>query len=236
MMESTLVASGSLPEPDRRSAPLQTLPVPRGPAELVEALLKTPRAVLDAARDSPAMLLRLSGLTAIAFALAGVVLALFSGGMQLVYVPLKVVAGILLASLLCLPSLHVFACLSGAEHRGRDTLAALLMGTALTGVLLVGFAPIAWVFSQATSSIPVVGAVNLAFLLASCWLGTGLVHRSLAAMNPRPLGRLRAWAPLFTLVVLQMTTTLRPLVGPSDGAFLHSRLFFGAHWVESVVQ
>jgi hypothetical protein len=232
MMQSTLPAGGSLREQELREASS----VPRSPAELVEALLKTPRSLLEAAHDSPAMLLRLAGLTALACALAGFVLALFSGGIQLLYVPLKVVAGIFFASLLCFPSLHVFSCLSGAEQRARDTLTALLMGTALTGVLLVGFAPIAWVFSQATSSTAVVGAVHLAFLFASCWLGTGLVHRSLAAMNTRPLGRLRAWAALFLLVILQMTTTLRPLVGPSDGVLLHSRLFFGAHWIESVLR
>jgi hypothetical protein len=232
MTQSTLGRDGSL----EREAFAPALIAPRGPGELVEALLKTPRSVLHAAHASEGMLLRLAALTAATCALAGLVLALFSGGMQLLYVPLKVVAGILCASLLSFPSLHVFSCLSGAEQRARDTLTALLMGTALTGILLVGFAPIAWVFAQATASTAVVGAVHIAFLLASCWLGTGLVHRSLAAMNPKPLGRIRAWSGLFILVILQMTTTLRPLVGPSDGALLHSRLFFGAHWIESVVR
>jgi hypothetical protein len=232
MVQSTLEPHGAL----ERDAFPSALEIPSSPTELVEALLKTPRTILHAAQGSRGMLLRLAGLTAGTCALAGFALALFSGGMQLVYVPLKAVAGIFFASLLCFPSLHVFSCLSGAEQRARDKLTALLMGTALTGILLVGFAPIAWVFSQATSSTPVVGAVHMAFLLAGCWLGASLVHRSLAAMNPKPLGRIRMWSALFVLVILQMTTTLRPLVGPSDGAFLHPRLFFGAHWIESVAR
>jgi hypothetical protein len=206
-----------------------------GPLALVEALLKTPAGIVREAMGSPGygMILRLSAIAGATASLTGLVMAFFSGGLQLVYVPLKLTLGVFGCALLCLPSLHVFSCLSGAGQRVKDTFAALLMGVALMGVLLVGFAPIAWIFSQATSSVAFMGGVHIVFLLISCGLGLGLVGRALSAMNHAPV-RTRLWSPLFILVVLQMTTTLRPLVGPADDAFVHSRSFFLAHWISSL--
>ena len=105
------------------------------------------------------------------------------------------------------------------------------MGIALTSLLLLGFAPIAWVFSQATSSLAFVGGLHLAFLVSSCFVGLRLVKRTLDAMNDAPLGGLRLWSALFVVVLFQMTTTLRPLVGPSEGITLKERLFFLEHWI-----
>jgi hypothetical protein len=206
-----------------------------GPLALVEALLKTPAGIVREAMASPGhgMLLRLAAIVGATASLTGLVMSLFSGGLQLVYVPLKLTLGVFGCALLCLPSLHVFSCLSGAGQRVKDTFVALLMGVALMGVLLVGFAPIAWIFSQATSSVAFIGGVHIVFLVISCVLGLGLVGRVLSAMNQAPV-RTRLWSPLFVLVVLQMTTTLRPLVGPADGAFLHARSFFVAHWISSL--
>jgi hypothetical protein len=206
-----------------------------GPLALVEALLKTPAGIVreTMATRGHGMLLRLSGIVGATAALTGLVMSLFSGGLQIVYVPLKLTLGVFCCALLCLPSLHVFSCLSGAGQRVKDTFTALLMGVALMGVLLVGFAPIAWIFSQATSSVAFIGGVHIVFLLISCVLGLGLVNRALSAMNQAKV-RTRLWSPLFLLVVLQMTTTLRPLVGPADDAFVHSRSFFVAHWISSL--
>jgi hypothetical protein len=232
MTQSTLSAEAPAPRPPHDALALAP-PIPDGPWSLVETLLKTPRSILEAARDGTQMHLRLVAMAVASWAVAGVVMALFSGGAQLVYVPVKIVVGIIVGSLLCLPSLHIFSCLSGAEQRVKDTLAALLMGVALMGVLLVGFAPIGWIFSQATSSVPAMGAVHLVFLLLSTWLGTRLMRRSLSAMNRQPVRGTRLWTAMFVLVILQMTTTMRPLIGPADGVLLHRRLFFVSHWIES---
>ena len=216
-------------------APADIDPLPsleNGPLALVEALLKTPATIVQEAigRRDRGMLLRLGAIIGVTAAIAGFVMALFSGGLQLVFVPLKLTLGVFCAALLCLPSLHVFSCLAGAGQRLKDTFVALLMGVALMGILLVGFAPIAWIFSQATSSVAFMGGLHLAFLLLSSVLGLGLVNRALSAMNRAPV-RTRLWSPLFVLVVLQMTTTLRPLVGPADGALLHPKRFFVSHWI-----
>jgi len=52
-------------------------------------------------------------------------------------------------------------------------------------------------------------------------------------MNKAPV-RTRLWSPLFLLVVVQMTTTLRPLVGRAGSELIQPRSFFVAHWVASL--
>lgn len=220
-------------EPDRqkrRASDDRALPPPRSGLELTEALLKAPARVLDALGDGHATSLRLALLAFVALAAAGVGIASFAGDLQLLVVPLKLTLGTLLCALICLPSLHVFSCLSGASQSLRQTASALLMGVALMAILLCGFAPVVWVFAQATSSVALVGALHLGFFLASAGLGLGLTRRALAALNDAPVAASGPWCVMFVLVLLQMATTLRPLVGPFDGALLHDRMFFLAHW------
>jgi hypothetical protein len=196
----------------------------------IEALLKSPSSVVAGIREEPGTLARLSAVIAVSLLGVGLVVASFSGGLQWVLVPIKLAIGVFLCAMICLPSLHVFSCLSGATQSLKETWGALLMGVALTALLLVGFAPIAWIFSQATTSVAFMGALHLAFFLVSCVLGLALVDRTLAALNGGPMRGIRVWCALFVLVVFQMTTTLRPLVGPAEGIALQGRLFFFAHW------
>lgn len=205
-----------------------------GPLAVVEALLKSPASVLRAIREERGTLLRLSATSFVSLAIVGLGVASFSGGLQFLLVPLKLACGVFACAVICLPSLHVFSCLAGATQSLKETCGALLMGVALTGVLLLGFAPIAWLFSQATRSVAFMGALHLAFLSVSCALGLGLVQRTLAAMNSAPIRGLRLWGMLFVLVVLQMSTTLRPLLGEAKGFGLQDRLFFFAHWLSVI--
>ena len=235
-MQASAVPAEIVPSLPARLPALQ--PVGRGPLALVEALLKSPASIIAEARESRngvGMIPRLAAVVLVMVAFVGLVMSLFSGGMQLFVVPIKLTVGVFACALLCLPSLHVFSCLSGASQRIKDTFLALLLGVALMSVLLVGLAPIAWIFSQATSSTAVMGTVHLVFLVISCAFGLGLVKRALSAMNAAPV-RVGLWSPLFVLVVLQMTTTLRPLVGPADGALIHGRSFFLAHWAASIAE
>jgi len=202
-----------------------------GPFAIAEALLKSPASILRDIREGHGALLRLSVLAFASLALVGFVVASFSGGLQFLLVPLKLVFGVFFCAVICLPSLHVFSCLAGATQSVKETWGALLMGIALTALLLVGFAPIAWIFSQATTSVAFMGALYLGFLVFSCVLGLGLVQRTLTAMNGVSVRGLRAWMVLFMLVVFQMTTTLRPLLGEAVGSVLQGRLFFFAHWL-----
>ena len=206
----------------------------RGAFAMAEALLKSPASVLHEIESGRGAAFRLSAVLLTAMLLTGLVMATFGGGVQLLLVPLRLSLGIFFCALICLPSLHIISCLAGAEQSLKDTWSALLMGLALMGVLLVGFAPVSWVFAQATSSVAFMGALHLAFLGVSCSFGLGLVNRTLSAMNRRPIPGLGLWRVLFVLVLLQMTTTLRPLVGPDDGMLFHDRMFFLAHWASSL--
>lgn len=225
--------------PSATPTPEPTLPgraeaIGPGPLAIVEALLKSPASILHDVQHGRGALFALSGVVVATLALTGLVMATFSGGLQLLLVPLKLSAGVFFCALICLPSLHVLSCLSGARQRLVETWGALLMGIALMGILLVGFAPMAWVFSQATSSPAFLGALHLLFLGVSCTFGIGLVRRALTAMNGAPVRGTGLWAALFVLVLLQMTTTLRPLVGPFEGVLLGERMFFLTHWIASL--
>jgi hypothetical protein len=45
---------------------------------------------------------------------------------------------------------------------------------------------------------------------------------------------LKVWMIIFTLVVIQMTTALRPLVGTADTFLPTETKFFLAHWFEEM--
>lgn len=197
---------------------------------LLDALLKTPGRVVATLRERAGLEVRLVAIIGVALAVTGVVMATFSGGLQLLAVPLKLVIGMWLASAICLPSLHVFSCLSGAEQSIRQTAGALLMGVALMAILSVGFAPVLWLFGQATHSVALMGSLHLFFFLVSAGFGLGLSHRALRAMNPRPVPGSVLWSVMFVAVMLQMGTVLRPLVGPWDGMLSHARTSFLEHW------
>ena len=206
------------------------LPQP-GLLGVLDGVLRFPKNLMhELARDPLAhvrVLLVLLG----AMAVAGVFVGGFSGGMQLLLVPLKLSLGMVLCALICFPSLHVFACLSGARHGLRETAGALLAGITLTSVLLVGFAPVSWVFSQATDSAAVMGGLHVTFLLVSAHFGLRLTRRALADVGGQRVPALGLWTLVFVVVVLQMTTTLRPLVGPFDGVALADKAFFLSHWL-----
>ncbi len=208
-------------------------PLPsRGPLAVVEGLLKLPANVMHEVRRGPGMPVRLTLVVGVTMAIAGLCMAAFSGGLQFMMVPLKMALGMLVCALICLPSLYIFAALTGGSRVSlRETWGALLLGVALTGVLLVGLAPVSWVFSQATDSVWAFGAMQLVAFLVSAHFGMRATRRALAARIGRPVPALALWSFVFLLVVLQMTTTLRPLAGPFEGFALAEKQFFLEHWL-----
>lgn len=202
-----------------------------GPLAVVEGLLKLPANVMHEVRRGPGMPWRLTVVVVATMLVTGLCLAAFSGGLQFLMVPLKLALGMLVCALICLPSLYIFSALSGGGRVSlRETWGALLLGISLTGVLLVGFAPVSWVFSQATDSAGVIGGLHLFFFLLSAFFGLRLTRRALSARVGRPVPALGLWSIVFLLVVVQMSTTLRPLAGPFEGFALAPKQFFLEHW------
>jgi hypothetical protein len=160
----------------------------------------------------------------------GFVVGTFSGGAQLWAAPLKVAGGLLVSALICLPSLYIFCCLSGAQARFAD-IAGLVAGLlALLTILLIGFAPVAWVFSQSTGSVAAMGGLHLVFWAIATGFGLRFLHAGFKRLRARTSGGLTLWFAIFVLVMLQMTTALRPLVGSSPDLLPKNKVFFVAHW------
>ena len=107
----------------------------------------------------------------------------------------------------------------------------------MTGLLLVGFAPVVWLFSVSSTS-----ATFLGFLLIVLWLicacfGLSLVFRSGHALGMTNTGHFAVWCLIFLLVTLQMTTTLRPIIGSEEKLVnFEEKKFFLSYWSEQVMQ
>jgi hypothetical protein len=160
----------------------------------------------------------------------GLVVGSFSMGQQLWAAPVKIGSGLFFSALICLPSLYIFTCLGGSQARLTEVcglLAGLLM---LMTVLLVGFAPVAWLFSQSTESVAWMGALHLAFWAIATFFGLRFLESGFSHSRARSTIGLNTWIIIFILVTIQMTTALRPLVGTSDTLLPRDKKFFVSHW------
>ena len=209
-------------------------PMPEGgrAGAALDTLLKRPGQLIyqlhHAATD------RLAGtllvVTLICLVLYGLTVGSFAGGAQWWAAPVKIVVGSLLSALICLPSLYIFACLGGADVRLRPLCGVLAAVLCLNALLLIGFAPVAWVFTQSTDSAPLIGGLHLLFWVVSAVFALRLLSALFDFLGSREKGYLRLWFVVFLLVCLQMTTTLRPLLGKTDSFLPTKKLFFLSHW------
>jgi hypothetical protein len=202
----------------------------------VESLLKRPgRVAYEVVRGRQVRAMVILAAILVACMLGyGLIMGAFSGGHQLWAVPVKVAAGMLLSAVICLPSLYIFTCLAGGDQSPAEVTGLLLASLALSAVLLAGFAPVTWLFSQSTNAASFMGGMHLVFWITGTVFGLRLLHTALAFLNGRRMAVLRLWGTIFALVVMQMCTTLRPLIGAYDGARLEGKQFFLAHWGDAL--
>lgn len=200
-------------------------------ANIVENLLKHPGRLLHACQDGKASVpLGLLLSTIISLSVFGLLLGSFSGGTQLWASPLKITVGMLVAVLICLPSLYIFSALDGLSARLSQIAAALLSMVALTGLLMLGFAPVIWVFSTSTDSLGFMGFLVLIFWVIGMYFGARLLLNAASSLGLKTTGYLKIWLAIFTIVTLQMSTSLRPLIGTSDSLLPQEKKFFIQHW------
>jgi hypothetical protein len=197
---------------------------------MADAILRVPHAVLAKIHDIELGYRRLTLLGFLGLAMTGCVMASFSGGWQYLAVPVKLIAIAGIGLVLCLPSLYIFACLSNATYALRDVAVAFALGLCVQTMLLCGLAPVAWVFSQSTNSVAFMGALYVTMFFASNVMALGVTQRLLVD-GVRPVRHFWVWRLLFTVVILQLSTTLRPIVGPYRGVTLAPKAFFLEHWV-----
>ncbi len=226
-----VMASGSL-------RPLGDDPAERVPIQniisAIDAILRHPRRVMFQLRQPGAgKLIAIMLLVSIVCSLIyGVVVGTFSGGAQLWAAPAKIAVGLTISALICLPSLYIFTCLSGSQARLVEVfglLAGLLM---LMTILLVGFAPVAWIFSQSTESLAWMGTLHLVFWFIATIFGLRFLEAGFSHSNARSHAGFHTWVVIFLLVAVQMTTALRPILGTADTLLPTEKQFFVSHWGE----
>src|SRR5664279_4915461 len=184
----------------------------------IEALLRQPNRLLFQLRQPGAgKLIAAMLFTALVSSLIyGVVAGTFSGGTQLWAAPVKIAAGLMISAGICLPSLYILTCLSGSQARlieVGELLAGLLM---LMTILLIGFAPVAWIFSQSTESLAWMGTLHLVFWFIATIFGLRFLEAGFSHSNARSHAGFHTWVVIFLLVAVQMTTALRPILGTAD--------------------
>ncbi len=213
--------------------PAERLAIPHAFAA-IEALLRQPRRLLFQLRQPGAGRLIFGMLVTALFAslIYGVVAGTFSGGTQLWAAPVKIASGLMVSAAICLPSLYIFTCLSGSQARLIEVgglLAGLLM---LMTILLIGFAPVAWIFSQSTESLVWMGSLHLTFWLVATLFAVRFMKAGFSHAEARSHAGLNVWIVIFLLVALQMTTALRPILGRADTFFPAEKKFFIGHWLD----
>lgn len=219
--------------PPLGEAPGEQVPI-AGFTGVVEAILRQPRRVMYHLRQQSQgrLVAELLVIALVCSLIYGVVVGTFSLGDQLWAAPVKIAGGLFVSALICLPSLYIFSCLSGSQARLVEVFGLLAGLLALMTILLIGFAPVAWVFSQSTESIVAMGALHLVFWLIATYFGLRFLHHGFAHLNAKSDSGLKVWIVIFLLVMLQMTTALRPIVGKSDTFWPEKKMFFLSHWAE----
>ncbi|MDX2109187.1 MAG: hypothetical protein SFY80_02995 [Verrucomicrobiota bacterium] len=205
--------------------PVMAIPAPKGIGSVLELLLRNPTALVHhmSASKEASIGSSLLIVAIISLSLFGIVVGSFSGGIQWWAAPLKITLGMLFSTAICFPSLYIFTCLSGIEIRISKLIQLVLGMTAITGILLLGFAPVSWVFAQSTDSIPIFGFLNLVFWAIGIIFGLKFLSRQLVGEKASMLS---LWVLIFLLVCMQMTTTLRPIIGKADTLLPKEKKFF----------
>jgi hypothetical protein len=224
------VASAGEPRP-LGDDPSERLPITNVVAA-IDAILRHPRRVMfQLYQPGAGNLIGMMVLVAVVCSLIyGVVVGTFSGHDQLWLAPAKISTGLMISALICLPSLHIFTCLSGSQARLVEVcglLAGLLM---LMTILLIGFAPVAWIFSQSTESLAWMGTLHLIFWFIATIFGLRFLETGFSHSHARSHAGFHVWVIIFLLVAVQMTTALRPIIGTADTILPTQKQFFLSHW------
>jgi len=231
--------------PSGLALPLAMLPLGENPEDrepipnavgAIESILRKPRRVMYQLRQprSGRLIFSMILVAIVCSLIYGVVVGTFSMGDQLWAAPVKIAGGLLFATLICLPSLYIFTCLSGSQARLSEIcglVAGLLM---LMTILLIGFAPVAWLFSQSTESVVWMGVLHLVFWLIATFFGLRFLETGFSHSKARSHAGLNIWIIIFMLVAVQLTTALRPIVGKAPTFLPREKKFFVTYWGENL--
>jgi hypothetical protein len=202
---------------------------------LFEALLRQPQELVERlARPNHRASRRFLAITIGSYLLFGLVLGCFAKHEQLWAAPLKIVVGIAFSGGICFPSLYIFATLAGARVTISQLIACLNGALALAGLLLLGFAPAVWIFAESTDSMGFMGALAVGSWLIAVTFALRFLKLAVWVSGGEKKSPLVIWSGIFVLVSLQMTTSLRPILGRAETHLPTQKRFFLQHWSETV--
>ncbi len=202
------------------------------------ALLKAPQWLIvqidsDRALVHRALRMTLWGL--VFHAIFGLALGLFGGwstaGMAAAKTPLIALCSLLL----CFPSLYVFGCIGGLPLSLPQAAAIAGALVAVTGLLLLALAPVAWLFAVSTNNLAFVVLLTLLIWLVASGFARAFLDRLKSSVRLKRLAGLNWWLLIYLLVTWQMTTFLRPLLGPAaEGWWTSEKMFFLVHFGRAI--
>ncbi|MEP2774773.1 MAG: hypothetical protein ABJQ29_16455 [Luteolibacter sp.] len=221
--------------PPPLAPPPEPIPDKPGIRDLFEALLRRPAELArHSACDENSTMLRFALISMVSMLVFGFVLGTFAYGNQLWAAPLKLGGGLLFAGLICFPSFYIFSSLAGSRA-SASKMAALLGGMlALAGLLLLGFAPALWIFAQGTASFGFMGCLAIAAWLVALLFAFRFLRTAMGQTGASQKAPLVVWYVIFLLVTLQLSTSLRPILGSSDDLLTTEKKFFLQHWAETM--
>lgn len=167
--------------------------------------------------------------------LYGVAMALYGGLPAAGMTVLKAPAIALSSILLCLPSLYVFSAVGGCPLSPSQAFAVGGGVVGMIGLLLLGLAPVAWLFAVSTKSC----AFTVLFSVTAWFIAVGFARRFINQLRTVPsfsrTTGMKWWLLIYILVSLQMITTQRPLLErPGSGWYLGKKQFFLVHFAWSL--
>lgn len=212
------------------------LALPEAPTLLqwVDVLLKSPKTIAETIKQD-----RFNQNAFVLFLLAmcfhglyGIIVGSFSGGVQWFAVPTKIAIGTATTALMCYPSLYIFMALSGADVKPSHAFFMLTGLLFMTSILLLGFAPVAFVFNASIKNLHLMGFVHLLIWFVSLMFGVRFLNTTFRHLQGTYSRFLGLWAMIFVLTSLQMMVLLSPLLAPAqDFSFLLEKRFFLEHWL-----
>lgn len=164
----------------------------------------------------------------------GAVLGTFSNGLQIVIAGLKISYGMFLSAVICLPSLYIFSSISGIRMSFLTCCGIYLTSLTACSIMLIGFAPVVWIFSQSTDSVIFIAVLHLVFLAIGLVVFFKMLLDGFQQFSKKHSSQMFVWLFIFVMVLLQMSTTLRPLFVPGDSFFAGEKKFFLEYWEEIV--
>jgi hypothetical protein len=221
--------------PDIQPPPLEPpLPEKLDLKTLFEALLRRPHSlVARLAEANHGATGKFAVMAIVSIALFGFVLGCFAKHEQLWAAPAKITAGLIFSCVICFPSLYIFSTLAGAKVTISQLAACLAGALALAGLLLLGFAPAMWIFAESTDSLGFMGSLAVGSWMIAVVFALRFLKSVIFATGGTQKGPLAIWSAVFLLVTLQMTTSLRPILGRSDVLLTQEKKFFLQHWFDT---